>query len=173
MTYDKNNENSSTYDQSQHQHGPYGGHRTDFGGGYGWDRMSWASRPGFHPLKALTVLGGFAVFPPLGVLALGYFLWNSRHSFGPQGGPGAQQFAGGPGMGRGRCGGRGMRGRFTGNTAFDEHQAEAINKLREERRAFFEYRVEQRRKRDQESYDAFRASQGSVADGQDGGPTKV
>ena len=112
MTYDKKTDDSSAYDPSQHQHGPFGGRRSHFGGGQGWDGMSWASRPGFHPMKALTVLGGFAIFPPLGVLALGYFLWNSRSSFGRHDGPGPQQFAGGPGMGRG-CG-RGMRGRFTG-----------------------------------------------------------
>lgn len=163
MTYDKNNENSPPDGRPNHEHGPFGGHRSHSGGGQGWDGMSWATRPGFHPLKALTVLGGFAIFPPLGVLALGYFLWNSRHRFGHHYGPGAEQYAGGRGMGCGR--GRGMRGPFTGNAAFDEHQAEAINKLREERRAFFEYRTEQRRKRDQEAYDSFRVAQSNSAEG--------
>ncbi|MEP6826936.1 MAG: DUF2852 domain-containing protein [Aestuariivirga sp.] len=59
----------------------------------------------------------------------------------------------------GRCGGRGRRGPFTGNQAFDEHQIEQINKLREERRAFHEHRAEQGRRRDQEAYEAFRTSQ--------------
>jgi hypothetical protein len=170
MTYDKNTENAAASDRFEHHHGPYG--RND-AGQHGRDGMSWATRPGFHPLKALTVLGGFAIFPPLGVLALGYFLWNSRSSFGRHYGPGPQQFAGGPGMGQGRCGPRGMRGRFTGNAAFDEHQAEEINKLREERRAFFEYRMAERRKRDQQAYDAFRSAQTSSSEGDDNGPVKA
>jgi hypothetical protein len=168
MAYDKNAENSSTSDRFQDHRGRhrayYGRHE---GGGPGWDGMSWATSPGFHPLKALTVLGGFAVFPPLGVLALGYFLWNSRHSFGRHHGPEATEFAGGPGMGRGRCGGRGMRGRFTGNAAFDEHMMQTIEKLREERRAFFEFRAAERRKRDQDAYDAFRSAQSTGGTGED------
>lgn len=151
MTYDKTTDDSSTWGRSRHQHGPFCGRGHHFGDSRRWDGLSWVSRPGSHPLKALTVLGGFAIFPPLGVLALGYFLWTSRTSFGQD---------------------RGMKRRSTGNTAFDEHQAETINKLRDERRAFFEYRAEQRRKRDQDSYDAFRAGQGNVSDGHDGGPTK-
>jgi len=173
MTYDKNTENAAASDRFEHHRGPYGspygGHED---GQHGWDGLSWATRPGFHPLKALTVLGGFAIFPPLGVLALGYFLWNSRSSFGRPYGHGAEQFAGGPGRGRGCGRGHRMRGRFTGNAAFDEHQAEVINKLREERRAFFEYRMAERRKRDQEAYDAFRSAEKSSGEGQDSGPAK-
>lgn len=173
MTYDKENENSSTYEHSHHEHGRFGGRGSYSRDGQDWGGVSWAQRPGFHPLKALTVLGGFAIFPPLGVLALGYFLWNSRHSFAQHWGPGSERFAGGPGMGRGGCGrGRGMRGPFTGNAAFDEHQAEVIDKLRDERRAFFEYRTRQRRKRDQEAYDSFRAGQNESGNSQDGSPAK-
>jgi hypothetical protein len=170
MTYDDNKENSANSERFERHGGPYGRYSS---GGRRWGGMSWATRPGFHPLKALTVLGGFAVFPPLGVLALGYFLWNSRHSFGWHYGPSAEQFAGGPSMGR-ECGrGRGMRGRFTGNAAFDKHQAEAINNLREERRAFFEYRAAERRKRDEQAYDAFRADQNKGPDGQTEGSAKA
>ena len=64
-------------------------------------------------------------------------------------------------------------GPFTGNAAFDEHQAEVINKLREERRAFFEYRMAERRKRDQQAYDAFRSAQTSSGEGDDNGPEKA
>ena len=171
MTYDKNSESSSGPDRFEHHHGPYGSHYGRYAGSYGWDGLSWATRPGFHPLKALTVVGGFAIFPPLGVLALGYFLWNSRHSFGRHSGPGAEQFAGPVGH---RCGrGRGMRGRFTGNAAFDEHQAEAINKLREERRAFFEFRAAERRRRDEQAYEAFRADQNKTSGGDDEGASKA
>jgi hypothetical protein len=154
MTYDKNTENSES---SGHSYGPRG---PSWGGS---DPFGWAKQPGFHPLKAVAVVAGFAVFPPLGVLALGYFLWNSRRGW-QQGGP---AMAGGPGAWRGRCGGRGPRGPFTGNQAFDEHQMEEINKLREERRAFHEHRFEQRRKRDAETYEAFRAAQAAKPAGGD------
>lgn len=111
--------------------------------------FSWAHAPGFHPLKALTVIGGFLVFPPLGVLALGYFLWNAK---GRGYGNGAMGWAGGRGCGRS------MR-RYTGNAAFDEHQMKAVESLREERRAFHEFRANARRQREQEAYDAFRKAQ--------------
>ncbi|MDE2385601.1 MAG: DUF2852 domain-containing protein [Alphaproteobacteria bacterium] len=157
MTYDKNNSES---DASSHHHGPHGPRW-----GAGHDAFGWARQPGFHPLKAVATVAAFAVLPPLGVLTLGYFLWTSRHGW--QGGP---AMAGGPGMWRGRCGGRGMRGPFTGNQAFDEHQMEQINKLREERRAFQEHRAEQRRKRDREAFDAFRAAQAAKpAEGNESG----
>ncbi len=145
MTYDKNNSESDGYRG-------FGGHRGPQWGGH--DPLGWAKQPGFHPLKAVATVAAFVVFPPLGVLTLGYFLWNSRRGW--QGGP---AMAGGPNSWRGRCGGRGMRGPFTGNQAFDEHQMEEINKLREERRAFHEYRATERAKRDQEAYEAFRAAQ--------------
>lgn len=151
MTYDKSNSESDGYRG-------FGGSR-----GHGWSRgpqegsdpLGWAKRPGFHPLKAVAVVAGFALFQPLGVLTLGYFLWNSRRDAWGQGGP---AFASGPGMKR-SCGGRGIRGPFTGNQAFDEHQMEQVNKLREERHAFQEHRTEQSRKRDQEAYEAFRKAQ--------------
>jgi hypothetical protein len=165
MTYDKKSENPAGPDRFAHDRGGHWDRHDRHAGGYGWDGMSWATRPGFHPLKALTVVGGFALFPPLGVLALGYFLWNSRHSFGRHNGPGSEQFAGGMGRGCGR--GRGMRGRFTGNAAFDEHQAEAVNRLREERRAFFEFRAAERRKRDEQAYEAFRADQTKSSGGEE------
>jgi hypothetical protein len=159
MTYDKNSEGSESYGRS---HGPRG---PSWGGS---DPLGWAKQPGFHPLKAVATVAAFAVFPPLGVLTLGYFLWNSRRGW-QQGGP---AMAGGPGSWRGRCGGRGMRGPFTGNQAFDEHQMETINKLREERRAFQEHRAAERAKRDTEAYEAFRAAQAAKpAEGE--GTTKI
>ena len=145
MTYEKS---SSESNGSRSFGGPRGPQ-------WGGDPLGWAKQLGFHPLKAVAVVAGFALFPPLGVLTLGYFLWNSRrHAWGHDGSANAS----GLGMKRG-CGGRGMRGRFTGNQAFDEHQMEQVNKLREERQAFQEHRAEQSRKRDQEAYAAFRTAQ--------------
>ena len=151
MAYDKTN---TEFDGNRGFGGPHA-HGWSRGPHETGDRLSWANKPGFHPLKAVAVVAGFGLFPPLGILALGYFLWNSRRHAWGQGGP---AYASGLGM-MGRCGGRGMRGRFTGNRAFDEHQMEQINKLREERHAFQEHRNFQSRKRDQEAYDAFRATQ--------------
>ena len=158
MTYDKNSSESDGY------RGFYGPRGPRWGG----DPLGWAKQPGFHPLKAVAVVAGLALFPPLGVLTLGYFLWNNRqHAWGQ--GQGDRGFAGGPGIRRG-CGGRGMRGPFTGNQAFDEHQLEQINKLREERQAFHEHRAEQRRKRDMEAYEAFRTAQSNKPAGDEPAP---
>ena len=150
MTDDKNSSESGS------SHGFTGPYSSRWHSG---DTFAWARQPGFHPLKAVAVVAGLALFPPLGVLTLGYFLWNSkRHAWG-QGGPAA--------AGRhGKMGGCGGRGRFTGNQAFDEHQMEEMNKLREERRAFHEHRSAARTKRDQEAYQAFRNAQAQTpADG--------
>lgn len=133
------------------------------------DRFGWAKRPGFNPMKALAVVTGIAIFPPLGIAALGYFIWNGRrfrkdgHSFGGEGrGFGAFE-------GRGGCG-RGNRMGRTGNVAFDEHRAKVLNDLEVERQAFAEDRAEQRRKRDKEAFDAFQAKRdaaGQNAEGDD------
>jgi hypothetical protein len=125
----------------------------------GSDPMGWARRPGFNPMKALAVVAGFAIFPPLGVGALAWFIWNERR--GRHAGPGYSAF---DGEGRRMCGGHGRRGWRTGNAAFDEHSAAVMEKLAEERIAFHEYRAEQRRKRDQEAFDAFQASRATKAD---------
>lgn len=131
---------------------------------HGWndrDYFAWAKAPGINPMKVAAVVAGFAIFPPLGVAALVYFVWKSRRasSWDPA-------YAAGPGFaspGYHRHCGRG-RGRWTGNAAFDEHQADVMQNLRAERDAFRSFRQEQRRKRDQEAYDSFRATQGPVGE---------
>jgi Protein of unknown function (DUF2852) len=110
------------------------------------DYFSWAKAPGFHPLKLVTVLAGFAIFPPLGIAALVYFLWMGRRGWG------------GPRHGFARAASCGRSRGHSGNRAFDEHQAKILSDLEDERRAFREHQDEQRRKRDQEAYDAFRAA---------------
>jgi Protein of unknown function (DUF2852) len=116
-------------------------YRFDRGGDYLW----WAKTPGFNPYKLLAVIAGLAIFPPLGIAALVYFIWNGRRHGG--------HWRGERGMGRG-CGHRGRMNR-TGNVAFDEHREKVLNELDAERQAFAEHRAEQRRKRDQEAFDAF------------------
>ncbi|MBK8457577.1 MAG: DUF2852 domain-containing protein [Phyllobacteriaceae bacterium] len=119
------------------------------------DWLWWAKTPGFNPFKLIAVIAGFAVFPPLGVAALVYFLWmGKRHGW--QGGQGRHWAR------HGGCGRSAYMGR-TGNTAFDEHQAKAREELEAERRAFDEHRAEQRRKRDAEAFAAFKAGRGAGA----------
>ncbi len=138
MTY-----NSDTSGQDAGSANPaFGGHMR-----HGGDYFGWAKTPGFHPLKLVTVLIAFAIFPPLGIAALVYFLWTGRRGWDGH----ARGFRGARGCGRGR-------GR-SGNTAFDAHQSKIMSDLDDERRSFHEHRAEQRRKRDQDSYDAFRAAQ--------------
>ena len=111
------------------------------------DYFGWAKTPGFNPYKALAVDAGFAIFPPLGVAALVYFIWNSRRNSG--------HWRGAHAMGRG-CGHRSRMNR-TGIAAFDEHREKVLSELEAERQAFAEHRAEARRKRDQEAFDAFQA----------------
>ena len=72
------------------------------------DAFGWAKRPGFNPYKALAVVAGFVVFPPIGIAALVYFVWNERRfrnggqGFGGNGFRG-HGFEGRHGCGRGRC----------------------------------------------------------------------
>ncbi len=144
-----------SYENSMNSDGSATGDR-DFRDG-GGDNFGWAKRPGFNPFKALAVIAGFLVFPPLGIAALVYFIWNERRfRHGGQGFRGRHRF-------EGRCG-RGRSMGRTGNVAFDEHRAKVLNELEEERRAFDEHRAEQRRKRDQEAFDAFQAARKKVDD---------
>ncbi len=121
------------------------------------DAFGWAKRPGFNPMKAVAVVAGLAIFPPVGLAALVYFIWNERR-FHRHGSESEKHGA----MGRGSCGHRrGNRhglGR-TGNTAFDEHRAKVMQDLEDERSAFEQHRADQRRKRDEEAYEAFKAKQ--------------
>ncbi len=98
MTYDKSNSESDGYRGFD---GPRG-HGWSRGPQWGGDPLGWAKQSGFHPLKAVAVVAGFALFPPLGVLTLGYFLWNSRRHAWCHGG---SAYSGGIGM-MGRCDGR-------------------------------------------------------------------
>ena len=128
--------------------------------GSGWrnrdgDHFAWAKTPGFNPYKALAVVAGFAIFPPLGIAALVYFLWNGRRHGGHW-----RHHAMGEGRG---CGHRGRMNR-TGNAAFDEHREKVLSELEAERQAFAEERAADRRRRDQEAFDAFQAKRKAEGD---------
>ncbi len=113
---------------------------------YNNEWTDWATSPGFHPGKVLAVIAGLAIFPPLGIVAAGYFLWNGRRA----------RFAGQDGYSfRRGCGGR----RFgTGNEAFDAHSARVMDELRAEREAFRAFRAEERAKKDREEFEKFKSS---------------
>ena len=140
---------ADTGNTGKDRHGHYGRHH--FNGRH--DPMGWAKRPGFNPMKALAVVAGFAIFPPLGVGALAWFIWNERRWRRD-----GQGFTAFDGEGRPMCGRRGHGRWRTGNQAFDAHADKVMEDLAEQRRAFHEYRAEQRRKRDQEAFDAFNAA---------------
>lgn len=132
----------NTGNNAPHGYGPRFGGDGDF--------FWWAKTPRFNVFKLLATIAAFAIFPPLGIAALVYFLWigkRMRH--------GGWHGHGGHGAGRG-CGHHRM-GR-SGNVAFDEHRAKAMEELEAERRAFEEFRAEQRRKHDAESFEAFKAA---------------
>jgi hypothetical protein len=111
------------------------------------------------PAKALTVAAGFVVFPPLGLVTLGYFIYQSRRRWHGQE-PGADPRGFGSGRGFGRCR-HGHGGRFrredgmTGNVALDEKRRETLRQLDEEAQAFAAFRREQRETRDREAFDRF------------------
>lgn len=153
MTFD--NDTNSARQSGTAQGNPYGQPAGDW--------FAWAKTPGFNPMKAVAVVAGLAVFPPLGVGALLYFMWTGRRHRGPWQGP-AYAMGGGP-RGHG-CGWRHHNRGFTGNRVFDDYQAGVMRDLAAERDAFRAHREDQRRKRDQESFEAFRAAQASKPDGE-------
>lgn len=133
---------------------------TDFGA----DARRFAASMPF-PAKALTVAAGFVIFPPLGIVTLGYFIYQSRRAWRESQG-GALGW-GDPRMAR--CGQR-DRHRFhqrrgmTGNAALDEKREETLRALDEEAEAFHDFRRKERDARDREAFDRFMKAR-------DAGPT--
>lgn len=111
-----------------------GGCGPTFGRGYGPPLV----------LKALAVVGAFWVAPPLGLAALGYFLWRKAQSrrFWSEGrGPGWRSHV--------------WRARSTGNSAFDEKRRETLQALEDEAKAFAEFERQQRERQDRDAFDRF------------------
>lgn len=119
------------------------------------------------PAKALAVLAGFAIFPPLGLLGLGYFIWRARSRRWDWQGwdqphadarPHRHRRGHGPGAG-------------TGNAAFEVRRREVLEQIEAERRkldeeaqAFAEFRGREREARDQATYDRFMADKAKRGD---------
>lgn len=94
------------------------------------------------PLKLLAVGAAFLICPPLGLAALAFTLWRGW-------GGGCRGFGGrGPGF---------RRFGETGNSALDEKRRETLKALDEEAEAFAEFRREERKARDREVYERFKA----------------
>ena len=161
------NQNEQTNTETNNENNRFSHHSYGRGFGYGRPGMNWATTPGFHPGKVAAVVVGTALFPPLGLAALGYFLWNSRHYANADG---PTPYAQG-----GRCGHRGMGGgmgrrgmRSSGNSAMDEHTSKVLNELRETREAFADHRVAAKAKRDAEAFAQFQASRSAKPDTESG-----
>ena len=90
------NENEHSNSSGQPENNRYSHHAYGHGFRRGRSGFDWATTPGFHPGKLAAVVVGTALFPPLGLAALAYFLWNHRR-YANAGGP--MPFAQG-----GRCG---------------------------------------------------------------------
>ena len=161
------NQNEHSHSETNHENHRFSHH--NYGGGFrqGRSGLDWATSPGFHPGKLAAVVLGTALFPPLGLAALGYFLWNSRRYANADG---PTPFAQG-----GRCGHRGMGGRMgrrgmrsSGNSAMDEHTSKVLNELRETRHEFAEHRAAAKAKRDAEAFAQFQAARETKSNSETG-----
>ena len=125
-----------------------------------YNSLWWARSPGFHPLKVVAVIAAFAIFHPLGLVLLAWFIFNAiaarRHGWGH--GSYAFASAGESSDGQNTACGRGRRSGSTGNTTFDEHRAKVMSDLEQERRDFAAAREAERNKRDLEAFEAFKAA---------------
>lgn len=164
---------------------PYGSNEGERDGR--WSQGPW-SHPAFAygpplPVKVAMVVGGFLIFPPLGLAALAYFAL--RHKFGPGGWEGrgwgghrhGRHGGHGGGCGRGRGPDRGDDDRrdreapATGNTAFEARRREVLDKLEAERRklaeeakAFRDFADKERRARDAAEFNRFMAEKDAPRD---------
>jgi len=123
----------------------------------GPDFSNWARRGPPPPVKVLGVVVAFLIFPPLGLLAMGFLGWKAwqRHQSGETAdfGPFAR---------------RGVQ-----NSAFRAHRREVMSQLEAEARALAAHEQAEREARDRETLEAFRAAQAS-AQGKDGaGPAQA
>lgn len=138
---------------------------------------SWGSKKRWAPLELGAMIGGFVVFWPLGLVALGLKLTKGEMWRGASEGtmpwtgwlgkqpsmPGAGSFKG---FGFGNFAGAGS----SGNAAFDAYKREQLARLEEERRkledeqrAFRDYMQRLNEAKDKEEFDRFMAERAAAA----------
>jgi hypothetical protein len=119
-----------------------------------------ATRGRWSPLTVIAMIGGFAIWWPIGLAVLAWIIWGDR--FDRRSARDAFQRM------KGEFGGFARSNTAwspsTGNSAFDTYKAETLRRLDEERRrideearAFSEFMTNLRRARDQEEFDRFMA----------------
>jgi Protein of unknown function (DUF2852) len=128
-------------------------------------------RPAWTPATIALMVGGFIVFPPLGLGMLAYIIWGDRFHAWRDGHGSLREAMRSEFKGSGRswsrdCGPKSARGwqasARTGNVAFDDWRDKELERLAEERRKleelrddFDSYARELRRAKDQEEFDRF------------------
>ena len=93
-----------------------------------WGRGAWIA----------TMVLGFIVFWPLGLLLLGYMIWSGRMGCSAK-----------------KTHWRGWSRRPTGNAAFDEYREQTLRRLEEEQGAFESFLAKLRKAKDQAEFDQF------------------
>lgn len=110
-----------------------------------------------------SMILGFIVFPPLGLVFLGYMLWSGRMGCK---GRRARRSA--------FCG-RSFSAGSTGNSAFDNYRDETLRRLEDERKAFDDFMGRLRQAKDQAEFEQFMnerrnaPQQGAPSSGPDSG----
>lgn len=93
------------------------------------------------PAWLATMVLGFIVFVPIGLVILGYMLWSGR--------------MGCWGKGKSHRGWRRRHGGGTGNAAFDEYREQTLRRLEEERDEFKAFLDRLRHAKDKAEFDQF------------------
>lgn len=119
-----------------------------------------ATRGRWSPLPIIAMIGGFAIWWPLGLAVLAWIMWGDRFDRRRV----HEKFE----RMKAEFGGFSRSGptwsSTTGNAAFDDYKAETLRRLDEERRkldeearAFSDFMANLRRARDKEEFDRFMA----------------
>ena len=163
--------NTATYDHDYSPRRQGCGHwRHHHGQGHG----PYSYGPPF-PVKAAIVVGGLALFPPLGLAALAYFAL--RHKF--SGHPAWEDWRARRDEHMKAWRERATAEAPTGNSAFEARRKEVLDKieaerqkLREEAKAFADFAEKEKRARDQAEFDRFAAEKDAIVKDTGGEPPK-
>jgi Protein of unknown function (DUF2852) len=121
-----------------------------------WGAPPWATGRNGPPLpiKIAVVAVAFAIFKPLALVAAGYFLLRGRFN--------------------GKCSPCSRRGgplsRTSGNSVFDDHKRETLDRLRDEEKAFADFEASKRKAEDKQAFDTFMAARNAPSEPTDDAP---